>query len=315
MADTPTNTNQLNAFIDDMIAKLEDTRRDLIGLIDAGNAGELGSLALFNRVSDAPVGDAAAFRQSIGAEFRDFGLGNEIGKQITENIDNNPDLPGQFGYIQGSDLSEMGTFGCLLSLPFYAGRGAQLFISTSGSVTIRVKTTSSSGNMAPAVTLLHSGNTTTDSNGNLRNASPIYRLSSSPDLLTDDKFSAAGVGVANSEAEGVTAERVDVGVYVIRGSLGFAKDDEWPNGYTVPLDANQNRLLHAEVQRDNDGNLTFRTYEPAFDPQTGRNIGGEPMDIPRDRFVAVRLEMPANPDLDIEDEALHTDSATQETTE
>ncbi|KFF48086.1 hypothetical protein GY26_15935 [Gammaproteobacteria bacterium MFB021] len=158
--------------------------------------------------------------------------------------------------------------------------------------------------------LLSTKNTTTDSNGNLRNASPIYRLSSAPDRLVGDGFKAAGAGVANNEAEGVTAERLDVGLYVIRGSLGFAKDDEWPNGYTVPLDANQNRLLHAEIQRDEhgDGTLTVRVYEPAFDPQTGRNIGGAPMDIPADRFIAVRLEMP-EPD---EPSATAEDSETQE---
>ncbi|CAI1501191.1 pyocin knob domain-containing protein [Serratia fonticola] len=135
-------------------------------------------------------------------------------------------------------------------------------------------------------------NTTADSNGFIKKASPIARLSSNPEKMSDeylDGFTLSGLAAVNGEAAGVTAERVSVGVYKVTGSLGFALEG-W--NIEVPQDVNGNRLCFVATEAAEDGTITVKVSKRRFDIDTAAIVAGEPMDIPEGRWIDLRLEMP-----------------------
>ncbi|MEX2952177.1 hypothetical protein AB4K01_13375 [Serratia fonticola] len=135
-------------------------------------------------------------------------------------------------------------------------------------------------------------NTTVDANGFLKKASPIARLSSNPEKMSDeflDGFTLSGLAAVNGEAAGVIAERVSVGVYKVTGSLGFALEG-W--NIEVPQDVNGNRLCFVATEAAEDGTITVKVSKRRFDIDTAAIVAGEPMDIPEGRWIDLRLEMP-----------------------
>jgi hypothetical protein len=148
------------------------------------------------------------------------------------------------------------------------------------------------------VALWHSKNTTLDSNGFIKKASPIARLSGASEKMADDYlagFTLAGSVAVNSEAEGVTAERVSVGVYNVIGSLGFAEEG-W--NIEVPQDVNGNRLCFVEASTAKDGTITVKVSKRRFDIDTAAIVAGDPMDIPDGRWIDLRLEMPVEEEIE-----------------
>ncbi|CAI2538090.1 prophage tail fiber N-terminal domain-containing protein [Serratia liquefaciens] len=139
---------------------------------------------------------------------------------------------------------------------------------------------------------IYSGyNVTVDGNGFLKAASPIARLSSTPENMPDDYlegFALAGCAAVNKEAEGVSAERVSVGVYKVTGSLGFAEEG-W--NIEVPQDVNGNRLCFVETSTGKDGTIYVKVSKRRFDIDTAAIVAGDPMDIPNGRWIDLRLEM------------------------
>lgn len=143
------------------------------------------------------------------------------------------------------------------------------------------------------VSLWSSGNTTVDANGFIKKASPIARLSGAPEKMADDYldgFTLSGYAAVNGEAEGVSAERVSVGVYKVTGALGFAEEG-W--NIEVPQDVNGNRLCFVSANTGKDGTIYVKVSKRRFDIDTAAIVAGEPMDIPAGRWIDLRLEMPA----------------------
>ncbi|MFI8417682.1 prophage tail fiber N-terminal domain-containing protein [Serratia sp. NPDC078593] len=138
--------------------------------------------------------------------------------------------------------------------------------------------------------LWHTGNTTTDSNGFIKKASPIVKL------FCD------GTCELNDESAGVTTERVSEGVYRVSGVLGFNSDDTWggpDGGIEVPLDRNKQPLIWVDYEVEATGDLLIKTYHRTHPtaPVFARNeiVGydeGMPIDIPADRWIDLRVEMP-----------------------
>lgn len=144
----------------------------------------------------------------------------------------------------------------------------------------------------PWIWLWSEANTTVDSNGFIKKASPIARLAGAPEKMADDYldgFTLAGSVAVNSEAAGVTAERVSVGVYKVTGSLGFAEEG-W--NIEVPQDVNGNRLCFVETSIGKDGTIYVKVSKRRFDIDTAAIVAGDPMDIPDGRWIDLRLEMP-----------------------
>ncbi|MEM0634634.1 tape measure protein [Providencia rettgeri] len=173
-------------------------------------------------------------------------------------------------------------------------------------------------------------NTTKDSNGNLKSASPIIRV------FADHVD-------PNEEAEGVTLKKLHTGIYQLHGVLGLHSDASWGGingGITIPCGINQLPLVYALydvlekgkphpfdgriVETDEDGDIVLYTsyrqhdlpqniqYErfklypeflrdategeesiPGFDGKV-ELTPGEPCDIPAGHWIDVRVNMPSN---------------------
>ncbi|GAA5104583.1 hypothetical protein GCM10023211_02460 [Orbus sasakiae] len=133
-------------------------------------------------------------------------------------------------------------------------------------------------------------NSTVDSNGFYKKASPIIRLFSNDDMEPVDGFEKSGCGLINSEANGVTATKIAVGHYEIHSSLGFAKEGWY---ITLPEDANGNKKLFAKYSTDENNVITIKTYTKKFDFAKCEIVAGEPQDITGGRWIDIRLEMPS----------------------
>jgi hypothetical protein len=142
----------------------------------------------------------------------------------------------------------------------------------------------------PWIWLWSEANTTVDSNGFIKKASPIVKL------FRD------GTCELNGESQGVTTERLSDGVYRISGTLGFNADAQWggpDGGIEVPLDRNKQPLIWVDYEVEPTGDLLIKTYHrthPAA-PAFARNevLGydeGMPIDIPEGRWIDLRVEMP-----------------------
>ncbi|SSJ61214.1 phage protein [Klebsiella pneumoniae] len=138
--------------------------------------------------------------------------------------------------------------------------------------------------------IYHSGNTTVDSNGFIKKASPIININ--PD----------GTFTTNDESEGATVTQVAQGEYLIEGVLGFNSDAGWggvDGGIEIPLDVNKQPLIWVDSKVMKDGSILVRTYHRTHPnaPKFARNDidgykDGDPIDIPDGRFISVRVQMP-----------------------
>ncbi|EOJ7562910.1 hypothetical protein ACKAXJ_003652 [Escherichia coli] len=133
-------------------------------------------------------------------------------------------------------------------------------------------------------------NTTVDSNGFIKIASPIVKIKGD------------GTAEFNDESEGCSVTRVSKGVYVISGCLGLNSDASWGGingGFEIPVDVNKQPLVWLDYAVLNDGSIEVRTYHrthtnaPAFARNEIEGVAeGDPVDIPYGTFISVRVNMP-----------------------
>ncbi|MEY0970285.1 hypothetical protein [Providencia huaxiensis] len=160
--------------------------------------------------------------------------------------------------------------------------------------------TLSAGEFSPTSVLHSTLNTTKDSNGNLKVASPIVKL------FADDIE-------LNDESEGVEMEHLGVGHYLIKGVVGFNADGAWGinNGLVIPQDHNGKNmvLIDYEVRPDGDIEVFVFHQQNADMPERFQNKrikhfneegapvyfeNYEPCDVPESRWIDMRVEMPPN---------------------
>lgn len=142
--------------------------------------------------------------------------------------------------------------------------------------------------------------TTVDSGGFIKKASPIV------------KIYADGHAEVNDESEGVTVERLSTGTYLVVGCIGLNSDAAWggiDGGFEIPVDRNKQPRIWIDYKVNPDGSILVRTYHRVHEssPSFAQNRIGttdvtgvfteaiadrEPVDIPADSFVSVRVEMP-----------------------
>ncbi|HFT7289177.1 TPA: hypothetical protein ACGRU7_001359 [Proteus mirabilis] len=213
---------------------------------------------------------------------------------------------GDYG-IGGVGLSEPSLVSCFYGTPsgspgfpsngagwqstYNGNRRAMLFMNTSGILMSRF---SSSSDVVDTTTpwnaIWSSKNTTVDSNGFIKRASPII------DINPDGTFT------TNDESEGATVTRVAKGEYLIEGVLGFNADAGWggvDGGIEIPLDVNKQPLIWVNSKVNKDGSILVKTYHRTHHdaPKFARNdiesySDGDPIDIPDGRFISVRVQMP-----------------------
>jgi len=150
----------------------------------------------------------------------------------------------------------------------------------------------SDGNDSGWMQIYHTGNTTRASDGTLKAASPIVQLFGD------------GSCQLNDESEGCTVTRLDIGEYLIEGCMGLNADAAWggiDGGFDIPKDRNGQALVWLDYEVNADGSVLVKTFHREYPtaPSFARNVlkgvaDGEPVDIPADQFVSVRVEMPVD---------------------
>ncbi|WP_252919966.1 phage tail fiber protein [Enterobacter hormaechei] len=142
------------------------------------------------------------------------------------------------------------------------------------------------------LTVYHTGNTTRAADGTLKAASPIVQLFGD------------GSCQLNDESEGCTVTRQAIGEYLIEGCMGMNSDAAWggiDGGFDIPKDRNGQALVWLDYEVNADGSVLVKTFHREYPtaPSFARNVlkgvaDGEPVDIPADQFVSVRVEMPVD---------------------
>ncbi|MGG4607867.1 phage tail fiber protein [Providencia sp. Me31A] len=228
----------------------------------------------------------------------DYGLG-AAGLPQYANMGTAIDYRSGFYGIRGTDTGKIpGSGGCNI---VQVGAGAYFFqmgkTTLDDVVYFRSVKASQLGSW---IKIWSESNTTKDSNGNLKAASPIVKLFS-------DDFE------LNDESEGVEMEHLGVGHYRIKGVVGFNADGAWGinNGFVIPQDHNGKNmvLIDYEVRPDGDIEIFVFHQQNADMPERFQNKrikhfdeegvpvyfeNYEPCDVPESRWIDMRVEMPPN---------------------
>lgn len=132
---------------------------------------------------------------------------------------------------------------------------------------------------------------TVDSNGFIKKSSPVINL------FADGRYE------TNEESEGCVVTRQGLGEYLIEGCTGLNSDAAWggvDGGFELPVDRNKQPLIWLDYDVNADGSVLVKTYHrtnpgaPAFARNEIDGLAdGDPVDIPTDQFVSVRVQMPA----------------------
>ncbi|MGT1817281.1 phage tail protein [Enterobacter hormaechei subsp. xiangfangensis] len=223
----------------------------------------------------------------------DFGLG---GAALPTG---NEQACGFYRAIAGASGNPLNNSGVILNHQVY---GANAFTRIATSYELPVPrifvSTKVNATYYPYYEFYTTGNTTKASDGTLKAASPVARIVASADTclrsdIAEDGFSWCGCGTANTEAEGIKISRLDVGVYVLTGSAGLASEG-WQ--LLPPMDpGGMGELGVTEAEQTANGELTIRLFKRKYmlgDDGEIVKTKGEPMDVPVNSWIDVRVDMP-----------------------
>ncbi|MGG4664411.1 phage tail fiber protein [Providencia vermicola] len=277
------------------------------GLVGYGNTTD--DFAISNTRSGITLKLTADGKALIGSaeivKVGDYGLGAINGQRIPSNDYNLIKQSGFFAGIGGTDGKNIPPktgqgspqYGAVLSA-FRSAQEGFMIVAHANECMFRPFQSSAWG--SEYISFLTVKNTTKDSNGNLKAASPIVKLFS-------DDFE------LNDESEGVEMEHLGVGHYLIKGVVGFNADGAWGinNGFVIPQDHNGKNmvLIDYEVRPDGDIEIFVFHQQNADMPERFQNKrikhfdedgvpvyfeNFEPCDVPESRWIDMRVEMPPN---------------------
>ncbi|WP_335986187.1 hypothetical protein [Acinetobacter bereziniae] len=232
----------------------------LVGTAD-GNVMEVGAFGIGGTMVQIPMPSDSQFLGS-GFYYFDVGGSSSTWQQVETNV-----FVMRNSFIGGRSGFEIG---CLpYSNRFY------------------LRGNSSNVEWRTPVLIRHSGNTSVDSNGFVKAASPIIKLFA-------EKIE------PNEEAleQEPTFEKVDVGHYLLKNTEGFS-DDGWY--IEMPKDANGNVLVAVQYQQTEDNTIEVKTFVKKFDEETGDIVPNleKPRDIPAGRWIDIRLKALPQPEIEI----------------
>ena len=120
-------------------------------------------------------------------------------------------------------------------------------------------------------------NTSIDGNGFIKAASPIVKLFADKIELNDE-----------ATQQSITFEKLGVGDYLVKGSLGFAQEGWY---IEMPKDANGNVLVAVVYEQLANNDISVKTYDYMLNKK-GRIVPDleTPLDIPSTRWIDLRLQ-------------------------
>jgi hypothetical protein len=218
----------------------------------------------------------------------DFGLGIQIVNESTKLSDiNTPgahyitastgitDLPANWSTGRNVLCCWGGTYRA--QLLFEAGTSAAKKLAFRGGSSANLSST-------PFYEVRTTANTTVDANGFVKSASPIVKLFAESIELNDE-----------ASKQPIEFEKVNVGNYLLKGSLGFAHEGWY---IEVPKDANGNTVVAVEYSTLENGDLSIQTYKRKFDIELAAVVADDdnPLDIPVGRWIDIRLHEEPEPE-------------------
>lgn len=244
--------------------------------------------ALNEKADKSALGTAAS--KNVGNQHGDvmavgaFGLGGQA--VLLNDADISSPLSGSQLFMYGGG-GFWGSWGAGLKLNYGSSYNFQIYLQGNGTLASLVQSVTGD----PIIrSYYNNGNTTVDSNGFIKKASPIVNI------FHDGTFE------TNDESEGVQVAREGVGVYRVSNVLGMNSDRAWggnDGGFEIPKDRNGQYILWLDYEIDSDGSILIKTYHRTYPnaPKFARNERedvkeAEPVDIPADQFLSVRVEMP-----------------------
>ncbi|MTB33323.1 hypothetical protein [Providencia alcalifaciens] len=171
-----------------------------------------------------------------------------------------------------------------------------------GKVTVSSGLVSQNDSLYKVSTVYTTLNTTKDANGNLKAASPVIKVFSDH-------------AETNDESEGVEVEKLDIGRYKLKGTLGMNSDASWGGihgGLVVPNGINNLPLVWADFDVLPDGDIIIETryrkhtlhprleaqrlmtYPEFLDENNVEREDYDYCDIPNGHWIDVRVNMPSD---------------------
>jgi hypothetical protein len=149
----------------------------------------------------------------------------------------------------------------------------------------------SASQWSPWVEIKHSANTTIDSNGFVKNASPIVKLFLDKVELNEE-----------AQLQEITFEKLGIGDYLIKDSSGFSQEGWYVE---TPKDANGNVLFSVIYTTLENGDISVKTYKKKFDLETASIIADldNPVDITENRWIDLRLQELPQPEIEVTDDS------------
>ncbi|MGF7419782.1 cell envelope integrity protein TolA [Providencia rettgeri] len=263
---------------------------------------------LYERGPDGKIKYSTSFPKSMGTAMQvgNFGLGGaENGGFLPSVSDFSKNKVGFYSLthtIEG--MAELGItdfYGSSIIAKYSAGSNSQVLLLPNYSNSwLQMIRKGSTGSKPERCIFYSDKNTTKDSNGNLKAASPVVKL------FADDIE-------LNDESEGVEMEHLGVGHYLIKGVVGFNADGAWGinNGFVIPQDHNGKNMVLTDYEVRPDGDIeVFVFHQQNTDmPERFQNKrikhfdeegvpvyfeNYEPCDVPESRWIDMRVEMPPN---------------------
>lgn len=133
---------------------------------------------------------------------------------------------------------------------------------------------------------------TVDANGVFKAASPVVRLFAEKLELNDE-----------AQEQEIKYERIDIGDYLVKGSLGFAQEGWY---IELPKDANGNVLFAVVYNQLENNDISVKTYKKKFDIETASIVADlkNPVDITEGRWIDLRLQELPIPEIEEDPEEL-----------
>ena len=219
------------------------------------------------------VGTAAGNVMEVGA----FGLGGiskAVNKSQTDALQTNG-----FYHDIGAESGDM-AYHALLNvmhaedIKFAWQIGVPMGHTNLMSLQARVK---SGGIWSSVAKIWNEHNTTKDSNGFLKGASPVVQLFANKIELNEE-----------AKLQDITFAKLGVGDYLVKGSTGFAQEGWY---IETPKDANGNVLVAVVYEQLANNDISVKTYDYMLNKK-GRIVPDleTPLDIPETRWIDLRLQ-------------------------
>lgn len=258
--------------------------------------------ALGKKADTSKLGTAAGKNTGTSTgnvmEVGAFGLGG-VGDTLTAA----EQLVGRTGFYQNSEGISGGIIGesgeGVKAISFGPPQWCSVISATAYSGRVFITTRTGWSGSFKRYEFRTTANTFVDSNGFIKNASPIIQI------YPDGSFD------TNDESEGAEVSRIGTGQYHITGILGYNSDGAWGvnGGISVPKDNNDLELVYVDDRILEDGSLMleichrqhahlperFQNWRLNEVTPEGERIfyqDGEPCDLPESTRLDVRVEMP-----------------------